>query len=195
MLVEIIDNKQIGIVSISNTDKEQEFLDNNPTYIKTDFNFVENTDLYEFSGGTFNLVSNWEELKAIKEVERLAEIEANKPTFQEQKSQKIRDLHTNYQLGYDLYLSQYPKAEVESFPTKQKEAEIWEQAPVEDKNNPLLTPRISNIVGGDETKRIEFIQSVLAKLAYLSQAEGLMVSTRDAIKACATVEELDVITI
>jgi len=69
MLVKIINNKIIGNINISNSSKEQDFLTNNPDYIKTDFDFVESLDLYEYDGTNFNLVSGWEAIKTEREAE------------------------------------------------------------------------------------------------------------------------------
>jgi len=71
MLVKIINNKIIGNINISNSSKEQDFLTNNPDYIKTDFDFVESLDLYEYDGTNFNLVSGWEAIKEEQEKEYL----------------------------------------------------------------------------------------------------------------------------
>lgn len=69
MLVNIINGKVNGTVTISNAQKEQEFLENNPSFIKTDFEFTESQDLYEYDGTTFNLVADWETLKSEREAE------------------------------------------------------------------------------------------------------------------------------
>jgi len=98
---------------------------------------------------------------------------------------KISKLHAKYKREYDEYLSKYCSMEIVSFATKQKEAEAYEA------DNTAPTPRLSAMVGGDEDKRIELITSILDKLDYLAQREGVMVATRDAIKACTTIEELE----
>jgi hypothetical protein len=76
MLVSIDNNNKVnGVVNISNPEKEQEFLTANPSYMKTDFEFIETPDLYEYSGSTFNLVADWEQIKADREAEALTGVE------------------------------------------------------------------------------------------------------------------------
>jgi len=113
------------------------------------------------------------------------------PTLDEQKQQKIKALQAKYQAEYNAYLSKYPKAEVASFPTKQKEALAYQA----DNNAP--TPVIDNIVTGANGafSKDELVQSILAKVSYLAQQEGVMVAKRDAIKACTTQKELDAIAV
>ena len=193
MLVNIIDNKISGVVSISNKEKEQEFIKVNPTYISTDFKFTESLDLYEYDGTTFNLIDGWETIKADREAEaeakRLAQIEANKPTLEELKTQKIQALQKAFDDDFNRYLSQYPKAEVESFSSKAEEAKAYML------DNTAATPYILAMVGGDETLRVAMINSVWNKVQYRARAEGQMIDKRDIIKNCTTVEELDAIEI
>ena len=111
------------------------------------------------------------------------------PTLDELKLSKIASLHAKYQAEYDKYLAQYPTREVATFPTKQAEATAYRLDP----NAP--TPTIDAIVGNDPVKRVEFIQSVIAKLDYLAMQEGEMVAKRDAIKACTTIEEVNAVEI
>ena len=112
-------------------------------------------------------------------------------TIEEQKQAKIKALQEKYQAEYNTYLSQYPHAEVVSFPDKKAEAIAYNL------DNTAPTPIIDSIVagyGGTITKD-EYIASVLAKVQYLAQKEGAMVAKRDAIKACTTQAELDAIVV
>lgn len=186
MLVAIFENKPSNPVAISDPDKEQEFLVSNPTYIQTDFKFAESVDLYEYDGTTFNLIENWETIKADRlEARRIA----NLPTFEELQTQMIATLHKNYDAQFDAYLAQYPKGEQTSFEDKASEAKAYHA------DNTVDTPIISAMVGGDETLRVEMLEAVWVKLIGIAQMEGQMVAKRDAIKACTTVEELEAIEI
>jgi hypothetical protein len=109
--------------------------------------------------------------------------------FEILQKQKIQELHNKYQAEYDAYLAQYPKREIESFPTKQAEAVAWRI------DNTSPTPTIDAMVNNDTDARLALLQGVLAKIDYLAQQEGIMLAKRDAIKACTTLEELEAIEI
>jgi len=113
----------------------------------------------------------------------------NVKIFNEQKQDKINQLHTKYQKMYDDYLAQYPKREVDSFATKQAEATAYTI------DNTASTPIIDAIVGNNATLKSAYITAVMAKVTALAQQEGQMVAIRDSIKACTTQSELDAIVI
>ncbi len=114
------------------------------------------------------------------------EYRKNNPlTLDEAKVEKIKKLHEKYQREYDEYLSQYPKREVESFATKQSEAIAYRL------DNTAPTSTIDAMCFGDETKRVELINAILEKIDYLASQEGLMLSKRDMIKACTTIEDVE----
>lgn len=71
MLFKIVNNRISGFISISDQDREASFLEEHPNYIKTDFNFTEPHDLYEYDGTTFHLIDGWEQIKAEREAERM----------------------------------------------------------------------------------------------------------------------------
>jgi len=110
-------------------------------------------------------------------------------TLEEQKIEKINQLHTNYDASYNTYLAQYPSAEIATFPTKKKEAEAYSI------DNTVATPVIDGIISSIGDTKAVYVQSILDKISYLAQLEGDMVATRDAIKACNTQAELDAIVI
>ena len=112
-------------------------------------------------------------------------VNANAEILNKAKQEKIKQLHTNYQEAYNEYLSQYPKAEVDSFPIKQAEALAYQ------KDNNAPTPVIDDIVSKSGGTKEDHIQSVLDKISYLAQKEGAMLSIRDKIKACTTQADLD----
>jgi len=110
-------------------------------------------------------------------------------TLDELKTKKIKKLHDNYQSFFDDYLARYPKSEVASFEDKKAEALAY----MIDNTSP--TPVIDSIITGYGGDKEEYINSVVAKVQYLAQAEGAMVAKRDAIKACTTEDELEAIAI
>ena len=111
------------------------------------------------------------------------------PTFDENKTAKIKALQDKFQEQYDTYLASYPQAEVASFEDKKKEAIAYNL------DNTTPTPIIDSILVGLGDDKATYINSILAKVQYLAQQEGAMVKTRDAIKACTTQDELDAIAI
>ncbi len=190
MLVKIENNKIVGNINISPANREQEFLENNPSYVKTDFNFVEDLALYEYKNNTFSLVENWEELKEAKRV-------ASLPSLEELKLLKIKELHEKDNEAYEAYLNFYPTKEVKSFEAREKEAFAYKQ----DNNAP--TPIIDALVGynpaGDlateRAKKEEHIDAVLAKVAFIARSAGILIEKRDVIKACNSIQELEQIEI
>ena len=111
------------------------------------------------------------------------------PTLDENKVAKINQLHDKFQEQYDTYLNSYPKAEVSSFNDKKNEAIAYSLY------NTTPTPIIDSILVGLGDDKATYINSILAKVQYLTQQEGAMVKVRDAIKACTTQDELDAIAI
>ena len=108
-------------------------------------------------------------------------------TIQDNKNELIAKLHDKYQAQYDDYLAQYPKREVDTFPTKQAESVAYTL------DNTTPTPVINALVGGNEVAKVELINVIMQKVLYLAQQEGEMVAKRDAIKACTTQEELEAV--
>ena len=183
MIITVNGTEIVSAVTIQPSNREVEQQQNIPgSIIVPNFNFVEDKSFYEYIDGNIQLKSNWEELKA-------AQIEANKPTLEELKTQKIQALQKAFDDDFNRYLSQYPKAEVESFSSKAEEAKAYML------DNTVATPYISAMVGGDETLRVAMINSVWNKVQYRARAEGQMIDKRDMIKNCTTVEELDAIEI
>jgi len=170
----------LSIKPISAETAQQKSIPN--SIIIQDFAFVEDVSLYEYINGSIKLKSDWEALKEAKRV-------ANLPTFEEIKAQKIQELSDKYDADFNAYLSQYPKAEQESFKDKAYEARAYMA------DNTVATPYVSSMVGGDETLRIEMINAIWAKVQYSATQEGQMIAKRDAIKACTTQAELDAIII
>ena len=113
----------------------------------------------------------------------------NNAIFKENKQAKIKELQDKYQAEYDAYLSKYPKREVESFDDKKREALAYNA------DNNASTPLVDAMVGGDDDLRAEMLNAILSKVLYISSQEGIMVATRDAIKACTTQDDLDAIEI
>jgi len=111
------------------------------------------------------------------------------PTLEELKQQKIKQLQDKYQEEYDTYLAQYPQSEVATFEDKKREALAY------DLDSASPTPILDNILLGynGTVTKAEYVASILAKVNYLAQREGVMVAKRDAIKACTTQDELDAI--
>ena len=109
------------------------------------------------------------------------------PSLDSLKQTKIKELQNKYQSEYDAYLAQYPKREVESFDDKKKEALAYNA------DNSASTPLVDAMVGGDTDLRVEMLNAILAKVLHIAAQEGVMVATRDAIKACTTQDELDAI--
>ena len=114
---------------------------------------------------------------------------ANKQLLDELKLEKIKALHVKADEAYQEYISNYPKAEVESFDTKAKEALAWEM------DNSTATPFIDRLALQAGEDRVAYINDILVKVHYQADSEGAMIATRDAIKACTTQEELEAIQI
>jgi len=109
------------------------------------------------------------------------------PTLAENKTTKIKALQDKYQATYDTYLAQYPQSEIATFDDKKREALAYNLDPT------VATPIIDSIVAGWGGTKADYMTSVLAKITYLATQEGAMVKVRDAIKACTTQAELDLI--
>jgi len=111
------------------------------------------------------------------------------PTLDENKQAKIKHLQDKYQAQYDAYLAQYPQSEIATFDDKKREALAYNS------DNTVATPIIDAIVLNWGGTKVDYMTSVLAKITYLAGQEGAMVKVRDAIKACTTQAELDLIII
>jgi len=72
MIILIENNRIISSVNVSS---EDEFLKLNPNYIKTDFQFKEDIDLYEFDGNRFVLIDGWEKIKKERVLSKITGIE------------------------------------------------------------------------------------------------------------------------
>ena len=125
-----------------------------------------------------------DETLAISETDKMnvEEVENNKLS-------KIKELNTKYQENYNLYLSNYPQAEIDTFNDKKKEALAYQL------DNTVQTPIIDAIVATLGGTKDDYILSVLSKVESIANNEGNLVKTRDAIKACTTQEDLDSIII
>jgi len=114
---------------------------------------------------------------------------ANTEILNRAKQAKIKQLHDKYQKMYDIYLSQYPKREVDSFAVKQAEAIAYNL------DNSAATPVIDAIIASSNISKEDYIASVLDKVTTLAKQEGQMVKIRNKIKACKTLEDLNAIKI
>ena len=140
-----------------------------------------NDNKFELSDGiSYKTLMNGTEEMAINMVAT-----KNSAIFEENKQVKIKELQDKYQSEYNAYLAKYPKREVESFDDKKREALAYNA------DNSASTPLVDAMVGGDADLRIEMLNSILEKIFYVAAQEGMMVATRDAIKACKTVDELN----
>lgn len=109
-------------------------------------------------------------------------------TFEQQKQEKLESLNAHVNEQFKSYLAKYPEVEVQSFTQKAQESALV----LSDENTPLtLTPYLSALTNNDLTARKELANAVQAKVLENAQIEAFAVKTRDAIKACTTVEELE----
>ncbi len=192
MLVELNkDNKIVNIINISSATNEQEFMQQNEGYIITNFDFVEDIDLYEYDevNNTFALVVDWETIKAQREAQSL-------PTLEDLKTSKINALNAYFNEQYKFYLAQYPEIEQDSFKDKAKESALV----IDDAAVPLSsTYYLTKLAKADlamlgnttpteaeiTTVRNEIAVAVDAKADFVSKTERQAVYLRDAIKAIA----------
>ena len=197
MLVNIINNKLVGYILISNSNKEQEFITNNPTYIKTDFLFAEDIDLYEYDeiNNSFNLILNWEAIKAERQAQAEAEIEAQRiaslPSLEDAIALKIKSLNEKVNEQYKAYLSKYPEIEIESFKNKANESALV----IADNNIALSqTPYLTKLTGNTTIEaRNSLAFAVDVKIQETAQLESYAVTKREEIKACKNIEDLELI--
>ena len=110
-------------------------------------------------------------------------------TTSEQQAEKIKQLHENYSEFYKTYTESYSTLEVESFKDKADEAKAYMR------DNTASTPYVDAMAGGDPLVRVEILNAIWAKVAYLASVEGQVVSKRDAIKLATTQTELDLINV
>ena len=103
------------------------------------------------------------------------------------KTEKIKQLHDNYSEFYKTYTESYSTLEVESFKDKADEAKAYMR------DNTASTPYVDAMVGGDPLARVEILNAIWAKVAYLASVEGQVVTKRDAIKLATTQTQLDLI--
>ncbi len=68
-LVKLENSKIISNLTVNGL-SEEEVLIRYPDYLRTDFNFVEDFDLYQYNGTSFDLISGWEDIKAQRAVEK-----------------------------------------------------------------------------------------------------------------------------
>ena len=81
MLVSIENGLLTGdFCEVSTIDGEASFLAANPSYIKVDFDFTEDKDLYEYSSGAITLATGWETTKAARLVSNAASELSNATT-------------------------------------------------------------------------------------------------------------------
>ena len=185
MLVNILNNIPNGIITISNADKELEFLANNPTYIESDFNFIESLDLYEYDGTTFNLVADWEAIKATREAELLASMIPTPPTFEELQSQKLAEVRAKYEAIYEQALASYSEVEKATFADQKAEYRAYQL------DNTAPTPTVDAIATGRGITRDELLTKIGNNIIGQLQLIGQQQAEEDMIKACTTIQELD----
>lgn len=111
------------------------------------------------------------------------------PSFLDVQATKIKQLHENYSAMYKAYINSYSTLEVESFKNKADEAKAYMR------DNTAPTPYVDAMANGDDVLRVELLNAIWTKVAYIASVEGQLVAKRDAIKACTTQEELDLIDI
>lgn len=98
MLYQISGNNVVGVMNISNVEKEIEYEQNNPDYIRIEEPLAEFLECYEFTGTDIVLKSDWETVKASIEAE-LANatvndtglVVPNSITIRQAREQLIRD--------------------------------------------------------------------------------------------------------
>ena len=203
MLVKILNNKPIGYINVGSPALELEYLETLNDLIQVpDIEITEDIKYYEIVDNTLKLVSNFLELKEseveaerlkteeLAEAERL-KAEANKPSLEELKELKITELNNKVNVQYKAYLSKYPDIEIESFKEKAKETALV----IADNNIALTqTPYLTKLTQNTSIEaRNSLAFAVDTKIQETAQLESYAVSTRDLIKACETVEELEAI--
>lgn len=114
------------------------------------------------------------------------------PSFEDNQSQKLKDLNTWHDTQTALMKSAYSQSEIDSFLDKRNEALAYRA----DFNNP--TPYVDAMVtsGGirDDIARVILLDAILSKVDAVAQLETFVSVTRDAIKVCLTQADLDAIT-
>lgn len=112
-------------------------------------------------------------------------------TFEQEKQEKLEALNTYVNTQFKAYLEKYPDVEVQSFTVKSAEASKVASNP----DVPLTdTPYLSALTNNDITARNSLAEAVNVKVKENAALETFAVQTRDAIKACATEEELNNVT-
>lgn len=186
------DGSFLGVNSISDKVIEKVQADLSGGTLIDDFDFVEDVSDYVYTGTTFTLVTNWEQIKADRvEAERIA----NLPSLEDAKQNAINAIHKKDDDMYDAYLAAYPKKEAVTFEPRNTEALAYSS------DNTTPTPTIDAFINFDVNKvledeiarRVDHINSVLPKATFLARSAGMVVEARDAIKACVTLEELEIL--
>ena len=116
-------------------------------------------------------------------------------TLDELKAKKTNEAEQKFSGIKKAKESKYMDEEKETFPDQKVDALIYFRASAEDKNDSTLTPVITRMAKGNEPFRIALLNAILENIWSVAEAQGEMVMTRDAIKACTTVEALNEIII
>jgi len=190
MLVQLdSDNRVNGYINISNSRLEDEFLANNPNYIRTNFNFIEDIHLYEYDtvNNTFNLVADWEAIKAQREAEAEAIRLANQPTLDDLKNIKIENLHAKFDAIYQDRLKKYSQVEQSTFPAQEEEYRAYI------KDNTVATPTIDTISSSRGITKEELITRIGNNINERDTNVGQLQAAETLIKTTTTEEELEVV--
>ncbi|OCR88064.1 hypothetical protein CFT13S00388_02540 [Campylobacter fetus subsp. testudinum] len=114
------------------------------------------------------------------------------PSLNEMKEDKLGALNNYLNVLYREYINAYPEVEVKTFDQKAIEAfKVINDEEVELSATPIL----SLLCGNDKQSRNALAKSVYEKLGFTTKLETWGVLKRDAIKAAATKEELNAISI
>ena len=116
------------------------------------------------------------------------------PTIEELIESKLNELKQYINNQKAAVESKYSDISIESFADKRKEALAWKV------NNTAPTPYVDmmcTLPDGsiDATARVDLLNAILTKVAQVAQLEAYERSTRIAIEACTTQEELNAILI
>jgi len=144
-----------------------------------------------------NIPENWYDITDITditdsmshdEIEEIMGLRVEPPFFIESyKANKQRELNQWHETTTKAMKAKYTSAEIEAFMDKRNEALAWRA----DSSAP--TPYVSAMVGGVEEARISLLNSILAKVDAVAQAEMYVLMTRDVIESCTTKEEIDAV--
>lgn len=115
--------------------------------------------------------------------------EMNSALFKQQQAEALVALNRKADEEYQVYLSKYPEVEKATFPKKEAEATAYGL------DNTTPTPYLLRLTKGDIVARDTMVAAILGKVQELADNEQTVVDTRNAIKACATIEDLALIAI